>query len=138
MDMYQWTAELSVNNHELDGQHQELFRAVNRLMEAMRTGQGTTKVMEMVAFLDRYASEHFGQEERYMTAHHYPDYAAHKAEHEDFLKDVSRIKAMEGRSSIAILLEVQQTTCDWMKEHIKSSDKALADYLRQQRHDGPS
>lgn len=132
MDMYQWTADLSINHSGIDKQHQELFRAINRIMKAMKAGQGTSNVMEMVAFLDRYVIEHFALEERYMTTNAYPDYAAHKAEHDGFVKELSGIKQMiaENRTSIAVLLEVQQSTCTWLKDHIKMKDKALGEYLR--------
>jgi hemerythrin len=73
-----WTGDLSVGVREIDSQHRELFRMINGLDAAIKQGKAKKEIMGLVRFLDDYIVDHFGTEEKYMTAYDYPDYQLHK------------------------------------------------------------
>lgn len=62
----------------------------------------------------------------------YPGYAAHKAEHENFVLDLRSIKASHAAHgpSTALVLEVNNRVCSWLRGHILRVDRALASHLR--------
>jgi hemerythrin len=127
----QWTPDLAVGDAEIDRQHQELFAAVDALLEAMRVGKGKQEVEALLAFLERYVIEHFGAEERTMAQAKYPGLARQLAEHRAFTTDLallgSQIRAEGARTTL--VLQVNARVCGWLREHISKTDKALGRYL---------
>lgn len=127
----QWTPDLAVGVIEIDDQHKELFARVNSLLDAMRQGQGKEQVENTVAFLADYVVTHFAAEERYMLRLRYPDYEAHRKEHEDFIDDFARIKKelQVGGASTSLVIEINRRVGAWLSGHIRRTDKALGAFL---------
>jgi len=127
----QWTADLSVGVESIDAQHKQLFKIVNDLLDAMRLGKGKGEVAKVLGFLERYVVEHFGDEERAMARQQYPGYAGHKAEHESFIKDLLNLKGQHaaGGPNIALVIEVNNRVCTWLRNHIACTDKALGNFI---------
>lgn len=126
-----WTRDLSVGVEEIDGQHKELFRMINALDSAVKSGKPKDEIMGLIGFLDNYVIEHFGTEERYMTAHDYPDYLHHKNKHEWFIEEFYGIKSR--LESAAPLVEVigliNNLLIMWFSNHIRTTDKSLGSFL---------
>lgn len=68
----QWDPSLSVGVKQIDEQHQELFRRVNELVDAMHRGRSQAQLGEMLSFLSVYVVQHFGAEEKLMSERWYP------------------------------------------------------------------
>lgn len=134
----QWTQSLSVGVQEIDSQHQELFRRVNRLLDAMRTGKGKDEISPLTKFLEDYVVTHFGAEEALMDKHGYPKRAAHKASHSGFVRDFRNIKAKieAGGVTAATTIELQRWISDWLLSHISKVDKELGDFIREREAGG--
>jgi hemerythrin-like metal-binding protein len=131
MLVFQWTPDL-VSGHELiDMQHQELVKAVNRLSESMWEGRGREETGKVLEFLGNYVVEHFRDEEGLMLQRLYPNYAAHKAIHQKFVEDF-QVFAKEfaaGNCSAAFCAQVLAETCDWLRTHIRVTDKEFVKYM---------
>lgn len=132
----QWTADLSVGVDSIDAQHKQLFKIVNDLLDAMRVGKGKGEVAKVLGFLESYVIEHFGAEERAMAQQQYPGYAGHKAEHEAFIKDFLNLKGQHeaGGPNIALVIEVNNRVCTWLRNHIAHTDKALGSFIASRHH----
>ncbi|MBI5920226.1 MAG: hemerythrin family protein [Betaproteobacteria bacterium] len=82
--------------------------------------------------LVEYFQTHFVMEEGLMVTHKYPETAAHKAEHANFVSRVlafkSRFEAGSVTQSIAILTYLK----DWLINHIGATDKALVSHIKSQ------
>jgi len=131
----QWTPDLAVNVPEIDRQHQELFRRVDLLVEAMRMGRGRAEVGSLVSFLELYVAEHFALEEQYMETNGYPHLAAHRAEHQTFTREFQRLKdehAATGATT-ALVLAVNQSVAGWLRSHIARNDRLLGAFWAAQR-----
>jgi hemerythrin-like metal-binding protein len=73
MEPVQWSEKFSVGVRELDQQHQQLIKMLNRLISI----QGTTNthsetVSDTLMAMTRYAQVHFKAEESLMEANGYP------------------------------------------------------------------
>ncbi len=127
----EWTTDLSVGFAPVDEQHQELFRRVDGLCNAMEGNIENDVVDRTLRFLESYVIEHFDTEEVYMRAVDFPDLDTHKAEHRKFIETFNWLKrehSNEGPSpSLATRLE--ESVCGWLRSHINEKDKALALYL---------
>jgi hemerythrin len=128
----QWTDDLTVGVKEIDDQHQELFKRVNELSQAMWDGKGKEESKKLMDFLGDYVVSHFGTEQRIMSAKGYPEYESHKKIHEKFINDLMNLKKQfdSGEATSSMVIQVLDETCEWLKSHIRKVDKRLGDFLR--------
>jgi len=133
MSFLKWSDDLSVGVRIIDQQHQELINRIDRLLDAMKNGQGKVEADIMLTFLGQYVVTHFNTEERLMNDYHYPEkeYARHKQEHESFIKYFLEVKENIGQSKISgiYIVELQRKLTDWLAHHIKVIDVALGKFL---------
>jgi hemerythrin len=126
----EWTADLATGVEKVDAQHQELYRQVARLHEAMRAGR-LDDVPPIVEYLQRYALEHFATEEREMVASGYPGLSQHRRLHERFVDDFLRQKALLAvEIAPTAVVALSQWLGAWLRDHVRSVDVDLARHLR--------
>ena len=122
-----WTTALAIGVPELDAQHEELFRRVERLHDAM-IAHDRTEAARLLEFLLVYVRERFAAEEALMAEVQFPGRAAHEAEHSAFASEVAGLYerlAREGPTA-RLVLTVDQRVTWWLKDHIYTSDLALS------------
>lgn len=129
-----WTEDLSTGVAEIDEQHKDLFRQLNDLLQACSQKKGKEEIGKFVGFLSDYVILHFATEEREMLTHNYPAMADHKAEHEQFKIKIAGLKAdyLEHGANIDVVLMAIRMSHDWLREHIRKTDKALGAFLKAQ------
>jgi hemerythrin len=127
-NLVQWSDEYSVQCEAIDNQHKELVRMTNELFEGCEKRDSMAYFMKAIQGAVMYAKTHFSTEEKYMQKGHYPDFAAHRKEHEDFVEEVLRqVKSFEdGHTSP---LDFAKFLKNWLLNHIAISDKKYAPYL---------
>lgn len=127
----QWTEDLSTGSTEIDSQHRTLFGRINAMLDACSQGKGKHEVKGVLAFLEDYVVEHFGNEERYMRKHGFSGYAAHKAQHEEFTAKLEELKQQveSGRVGVSTVIAVNQLVVSWFVNHIRKTDTQLGAYL---------
>jgi hemerythrin len=127
-----WNKTLATDVEEIDNQHKELFSRINKLFDACGQGKAKEEVSKIFEFLNDYVVVHFGAEEKYMAAYNYPGYAAHKAQHEEFIKGFNELKSKftaEGKG-LYVTISTNRLLSDWLINHIHKVDKALASFLK--------
>lgn len=135
MSLIEWTSKLSVGVDLIDAQHQEIFKRINALVEAMKGGQGQAMVPGLLDFLEDYVKEHFAEEEELMLKNLYPGFEPHKGEHAEFVRDIARLRAQfttEGATP-AFTVAFNNRVCVWIISHIMRSDLAMATYLSKRK-----
>jgi hemerythrin-like metal-binding protein len=132
MDLIVWTPDLKTGSDHIDEQHKELFRAANRLAEAMWDGKGKDEVEKTIDFLAEYTQYHFSDEEKTMLQSGYPDYGMQKTAHEKFVQDIGNLKAKyhSGEVGSSMAIEVLTGACNWFRGHIKGMDTKLGEFLK--------
>ncbi|MCP5159780.1 MAG: bacteriohemerythrin [Gammaproteobacteria bacterium] len=128
--LIEWTDALSVNDPEIDRQHQRLVGIINSFHEAMVARKSQSVIGDLLGKLVAHALEHFRYEEERMRTGHYPQLAEHQEEHTAMLQEV---KDMQGQFQKGTLsqLEFMKLLKNWMTRHIQKSDKRYIPYLRQ-------
>ena len=133
----EWTPDLSVGVDIIDDQHKELFDKINMLVAAIKSHTCKYKIGDVMHFLEDYVVFHFGEEEKFMRRFDYPDYRAHRQQHDQFWENLQQIKKqlpkIEGGKkpgSYDISVETNQLVVDWILEHIARIDKKLGAYLK--------
>ena len=111
---------------ELDAQHLNLARLVNRLNNAWRKNQSHRELIELFNAIVAAAAEHFDTEAHYMEQCAYPGREVHEQEHARLLEEAVRLRRRlhDGGELLVI-----QTLKDWLINHIIGSDKQMASFL---------
>jgi hemerythrin len=134
----QWQNSYSVGVKPIDEQHMELIRLTNKLFNSCMAGQqkGNSAFLAAIHEAVEYTGYHFGTEEKIMARINYPDYARHKKEHTDFVREVYiKVEEFKSGKMLAPLLFVYFLR-DWVLHHIAVSDKRLGDYLLLMKRNG--
>lgn len=126
-----WDPTLKTGIPEIDAQHEELFRRLDALLQAIRGGRSRDEVGRTLAFLEDYVSHHFAAEEGQMQARAYPGLADHRAEHEAFRADLRALEAefLRDGASASLIIRVNTQLTGWLRSHIYRTDRALAAFL---------
>jgi hemerythrin len=129
-----WTSALSVGVPDIDGQHAELFRRVDRLHDAM-LARDRAEAVRLLEYLHEYVRVHFALEDALMRDLGYPDHAAHTAEHASFAREVAALERdlAEHGATAALVLRLEREVSGWLQRHVYSTDGALGWWVREHR-----
>ena len=130
MAFVQWDQKLSVGIMQIDQQHQKLVGMVNEMYQAMAEGKGNDALDKVLKELVAYTRTHFATEEKLMQANGYPDFAGHKAQHDQLTKQVMELQADFKAGKVALSTKVATFLKDWLVKHIMGSDKKYAPFLQ--------
>jgi hemerythrin len=132
MELIQLEDRLRLNIPEIDAQHQRLIELVNRLHEALLGGAEKEVRDSLLSQLIEGTQNHCAYEEALMLRYGYPEYQAHKSEHDRLKRNltdlIERYRNGELVLSIAVVMELR---C-WATIHIEKSDIPLGAYLTDQ------
>ncbi|MDR0992377.1 MAG: hemerythrin family protein [Ruminococcus sp.] len=130
--MYAWREEWATGNGTIDGEHKQLFKAIDDLLAACKSGTAKDQVAKTMAFLKDYTAKHFAHEEQLQQQSKYPDYINHKKLHDGFQKYVAELsqRLYKEGPTIAIVGAVNMNVGDWLVKHITREDKKLAQHIK--------
>jgi hemerythrin len=124
--LFEWKETYSVNVAEIDAQHKELFRIARELNAAMSSGHGAAVLTGILERLIAYAKKHFAHEERLMQLYKYPDYLAHKGQHDRLTGQVLDFQRDFRSGKLLVTLDIMRFLHTWLEHHILQSDKHYA------------
>lgn len=131
MAIFEWDNSIALGIPTIDEQHKALFGWVNTLDEAIKNGDGSEAVGEIIWKLITYVTEHFTEEERLMLSYSYPGLAAHRKEHDQFVSRLREIQVsfIDGHE---MGVQVLDFMVDWLVCHIKGTDQGYSRFIEQQ------
>lgn len=112
--------------------HLEEILIINQLENAVRDND-IEAVSKLLKELLEHTSVHFFDEEEMMQKALFPDYQAHKSEHDRHLKELaSLIKYhQQHKDTKAIYAYIEGNLKSWFIHHTETMDKVMALYLKQ-------
>lgn len=130
--LIEWSDSYSLGLNEIDEQHKSLLDLINKIWQSIVDKSEKEVVFGLVDELERYTLAHFAAEETFMRVTNYPDFPAHKREHQAF---VSRVVDEKRRAIQAggLSLDLMHFLRDWLADHILVSDKAYADFTQKSK-----
>lgn len=124
MPLFTWDNEYSVGVGSMDAHHKTLFDIMNKLHDAMKSGQAEEKIASTIRELVDYTIYHFAEEEKIMESINYAGIAAQKREHTVFVDKMNEYKEKaDAGQAIFTVAEVADTSVRWLREHILGMDK---------------
>ncbi|HJV54138.1 MAG TPA: bacteriohemerythrin [Noviherbaspirillum sp.] len=125
-----WTEDLSIGHAMIDADHRHIFDIANRIQEELLEQPEYSIVGEVLVELIEHTGDHFLREEALMQALRYPEYDAHKREHETLMQKVNALhrRFMDGEGNLSA--EVAEFMQDNLIRHIVQTDKELGRSMR--------
>jgi hemerythrin len=123
---------------EIDAEHHEVVRLLNRLYEASTSKSASTVIQAALDELISFTRLHFQDEEHVMAVTDYPAREEHKVQHEALLAMLlafqSSTDAGDPISNIAML----ELLKGWLCNHVPSEDTKLAAWFRSRHNPHPA
>lgn len=128
-----WEARYETGIPSVDLQHKKLVEFTNALFNACVEGRPDEGFKTVVKNAVEYVKYHFADEEEMMKEKGYEGFAAHKAEHDEFTRQILGQVSdyMEGRPFVAN--NFVRFLRDWLLSHIAITDKQMAEAMRARR-----
>ena len=111
---------------EIDEQHRELVRLVNRLNGAIKNREGDEVLHKLFDDLLSFTGFHFATEHRLMEQYGYVEIARHDGEHAMLVNEAEHLQTRLSQGGELLAL---QSIKDWLLNHIKYADKPLGKFL---------
>jgi hemerythrin len=125
-----WDESYRTGNLTVDTQHQELFRMVNHLHDAIMDGTSKEILTPTLTKLAKYTIAHFAAEEALMKAVNYPAMAEHRKKHGELTKQVKDLVEKYSAGKVVLTITLSNFLADWLRHHIKEDDIALVRYVK--------
>jgi hemerythrin len=126
----QWDASLSIGIDPLDYEHRNLFDTINRLNEEMERQTDPQAIEECLGEIHARMLAHFALEESFMREKKFQGLAAHKAQHDALIDEITAVIVdFENDPRGVRLGDLRTMLADWIIGHVRSSDKQMSSML---------
>ena len=126
-----WKDSYLIGDPTIDQEHRQLFELSNELLAATDKGTLTLCVMKLY----RHVRKHFAHEEKLMREIGFPDYLAHREEHNQLISQLNITAESIARDKWNSQ-DLYSLVSLWAGQHIPQSDVPLALYLQQSQKTG--
>ncbi len=122
-----WSPRFETGHAHLDAEHRAFFDQLNRLQDAIESGAGREKIVEMITILQQYSLGHFAREEDHMRKVHCPAIDANCSAHRSFSAKLDgwlELLSTSG-SPVTLLRDIHRESSAWIESHILKIDCQL-------------
>lgn len=123
---------------EIDAEHREVVRLLNRLDEVSTSKSDMTAIRTALDELVSFTRSHFRAEEQIMDLTCYPGQAQHKSQHQSLLAMLSAFQASTDAGNRISNIAMLELLKGWLCEHVPSEDTRLAMWYRSRRGPQPA
>lgn len=134
MALLTWQPEFSVGVESVDFEHREMIDLINKLYEEMEAKKDADSIERFLGDIHATISAHFALEERVMRRANYPEYEAHKDDHEDLLDQIRDLMDIFVVSPEKGVLVLQKQMSAWFESHFSTFDARLHGQLDMPHH----
>jgi len=127
----QWKDEYSVGITHIDQDHKKLINLLNQFTVAYDHAMSEEFEKKALEELIAYTQYHFEREEKLMSDNDYPDFEAHKAKHQEMIKQVSTFVDLYNEKGHDALKDISEYLTVWLISHINGTDKEYSQYLNE-------
>lgn len=117
-----WDDSYSVKYEEIDTQHKELIKLINKFFDAFKHGKAEKEIKQILKDLISYTNYHFKTEERYFTEHNYSETDSHVVEHRKLVDQIVDFQKQLESGKVTLSYEILTFLRDWIVKHILDTD----------------
>ena len=134
MPVIDWDDHYSIGVEKIDNHHKNLFFILNKTYDSFLKYVPTDELGTLFDELIDYTAYHFSQEEQLMQENQFPDFLAHKKEHDNFSQKIVEMQKDFHNGKKALTLEVISFLNNWLSHHILHIDAELGRFLAERRN----
>lgn len=127
----QWAERYRTGIPFVDAQHQELFRVVARLQEALARNLGDQVLRSQLDELLALLKVHFRDEEEFLRRYNYPEILEHMSEHTSLFSELEQIKLRYEQAAAPLASMIGTFLGGWLRHHISEGDFLYAKFMRE-------
>jgi hemerythrin len=129
--MIEWNESFSSGIEEVDNQHKELIKLIQRLKITQEKRLPKEFVLRILQETAKYSEYHFISEENLMLVTKYPDFKRHESEHKKLLHSLAyKIKSYQ--DDLEPLASLITFLTNWFTSHTREEDAKIGVYLEVQ------
>jgi hemerythrin-like metal-binding protein len=126
-----WSPSLATGQPTIDAQHQELFRGIAALHEAMTSRNASSvETTKLLDYLVSFTKTHFSEEEGLMRRANYPDLERHQGVHRRLIAQLSELQQQRAAGARLSPLDVTAFLAAWLRHHIGEVDQGYVPAMR--------
>ncbi len=130
MTVFDWDPDWDTGVPEVDQQHRELLRQMERMMTALVEGRESPETERTLLLLGDYIETHFRTEEDLMAQSAYPLLDEHRKVHDGMRERVLALVAAYQRNPAEVPGGVMDFLTCWLVDHMIGDDQRMAVHLR--------
>lgn len=128
---FEWKNEYSLGNEQLDAHHKRIIGLIDKLYLAVKSGQESVALNEILNSLTKYAQTHFAAEEKLFLTTAYPDSQQHIGLHREFCSKLEHLQVLVHNQDTLAGMELMEFLNRWFVNHILQTDMKILPYLPQ-------
>lgn len=125
MSLLQWKPIYSVGLPSVDHEHRQLIDMINRVYAHIEESSDQQAIEACLEDICAGITAHFALEERHMRDAGYPEYAAHKTDHENLLDQIRDMMDVFAQDPDSGRAELESRLGAWFEVHFASFDARL-------------
>lgn len=131
MIQIEWNDGYKLGLPGIDAEHKSLVDLLNRFLAATKTDTPTSQLGALLHDFIEKTRAHFAGEEREMDRQNYPQFMAHKAEHDRLLSQADNFtrRYLAGDASREITLGTAEFFHRWLVDHIQGTDRPVKPFV---------
>lgn len=131
MNIFGWDEKYSVGIQSIDDQHKEIFRLLDQMFQALKSGIAPQMIGKTITELELYSSSHFHREEFFFREFNYPGSAEHIKEHQKFIDKIATLKADAKAGKLESSFELLHFLKAWIGHHILVVDMEYSEHFQE-------
>jgi hemerythrin len=124
MTFLSWKPEYAIGLEEVDHEHRQMIELINDLYVALDQDDDET-LGQFIGDIAVLIGAHFALEERRMQQANYPEYQAHKQDHEKLLDEIYDLADAMHADAASGKEQLREQLSDWFGQHFKTFDSRL-------------
>ena len=133
-ELLQWKPVYALGIPSVDLEHREMINLINdcyeRLGSEVDAEPGAVAIEQFLGEIHRGIAAHFALEEQLMRKAAYPEYEAHKEDHEELLDEIRTLMDQFVEDAESGVKMLRQRLGHWFGRHFSTFDERLHDHFR--------
>jgi hemerythrin len=125
MSLLQWKPEYTVGVESMDDEHRDMIDLINTTYGKLDADSDAKQIEACLGEILSAISMHFALEERMMRRHRYPEYQAHKDDHEELLDQIRELMDVFYADPVRGGKQLEKQLSAWFAGHFSSFDARL-------------
>jgi hemerythrin len=128
MPLLNWIPGYSVNDEDLDKDHQRLFSLLNTVYENVMESPEVNCIHPIVEELSEYTRYHFSTEEQHMREKGFLELDDHIAKHREFALAVDTLRSRSHDNDLDVARDLIIVLGEWLLGHVLKDDMKYSEH----------